>query len=187
MLFSQDFLNLHFNILEDLAFSHSRTIVNKFFLCSIPSFTSWSISLFFFLIMKSWLGRRGAILLQRNHRFISEFSVSPLGEVVYWLSICKVHSGIIWMQDRRSGNVFHCLFCQMELTCIIDHLLARVADIPVSDLESSSHSCPCRSYLVVVVLRANGFLYCPFSLAVVCIHVCLYVCIHYVLVYTFLV
>lgn len=46
------------------------------------------------------------------------------------------------MQDSRSGNIFHCLFCQMELTCTINHILARGDEIPASDLESPSHGCP---------------------------------------------
>lgn len=48
------------------------------------------------------------------------------------------------MQDSKRGNIFHCLFCQMELTCTIYHLLARIDEIPVSDLESPSHGCPDR-------------------------------------------
>lgn len=50
-------------------------------------------------------------------------SISPLGEVVYWLSICKVLSGSFWMQDSRSRNIFHCLFCQNRINmCNISSL-----------------------------------------------------------------
>lgn len=106
-------------------------------------------------------------------------SISPLGEVVYWLSICKVLSGSFWMQDSRGGNIFHCLFCQNRInTCNISSW-SRTGWNPKEWPHHMAVPTEGPGW-VVVVSGSDGLLYDLFSLIPVFIHCVLYACVMHV-------
>lgn len=189
MLFSEYFLNLLFNNLNDLAFCHSRTIITpppNSFSAKFPISLARTFRFFFFFFLPE-----KPLRLACYH---STLEFPPLPRWAKWFIGCqfvKFPLGLSACKTARMDTYFIAFPVQIELPLTIYHYRARVDAVPVSDPESPPQGCLYReSCWIAVVFRVRrlpllSLWFC--RLFFTCVYLCMYVFLYYICTYKHLV